>query len=181
MRNITMLCIGALSALLVGCNDVDVVDGRIPAEYLEQSRVLVGTYAGQMEMRAVTLTLALDGDRMVMTSSPDFLGEGCQSAIGNLKKVKVDGNNNNYTVEGGSFAFDPNLCSMNVRGRQLDVRLRNRNGRIELTTSVLAETEWRQECRMECRPMPGGGMDCQQRCDYVPYSTYFDGRFVKTN
>src|SRR5262245_17869826 len=100
MRKITILCLSALTAALVGCNEVDIVDGRIPAEYLEQSRAVVGTYNGHMDGRRVALSVALEGDRMVMTASPDMLGDNCQSQIGNLLKVRVDEDNGQYTVKG---------------------------------------------------------------------------------
>ena len=136
----------------------------------------MGTYSGYADSQPTTINVALDGNHLVMTASPDVLGAQCSSRIGDLKRVRVGGNNNNYYVEGASFAFDPNYCVM-VQGRELDVSLRRQNGQIRLSTSVLESTEWRQECTPECTPMNG----CQNHCQMVPYQKYARGNFVKVN
>ncbi len=168
--------LGAAAFVFTACEEVDIVDGRIPAEYLEQARSIEGEYSGMMERQAVTLNLRLDGDRLVLNSDRDLIGEGCESVIGDLTKVRVDQEDGNTVVEGAKFDFDANMCAFNIEGRSLDFRIRNRNGVTEFNASILAYRDWREECRVECSP-PNGG--CRRICNHYPNDQYLNGRFRK--
>lgn len=165
-----------------GCDDVDIKDGRIPAEYLEQARALEGVYPGQMDRKPVDLSIQMAGDKVILTSSADILGEGCQSFIGNLRKVSVDKTNQGYRVKGAKFDFNPGRCSINVSGKSLNFTLKQRGEKTELVASLMQSTEWRRECHVECsHGGPHGGTICKNVCESVPYSVYLNGKFVKAN
>lgn len=168
--------IGAAVFSFTACQEVDIVDGRIPAEYLEQAQAIVGDYTGAMEREAITLSVRLDGDKLIMTSDKDLIGEGCESTIGDLTKVRVDKDDDVVEVEGATFAFDPNLCGFNVEGETLQFSIRERNGNVRLDASILAYQDWVEDCHIECGA-PGSG--CRRVCRWRSENRYLRGRFNK--
>lgn len=186
MRKLTLaFCLGFIALVFSGCDEVDIQDGRIPAQYLDQVRALTGNYiissgTGFGSAPAHSLSVSLAGDRLVLTARPDLLNPNCHSTIGLLRKARIDEENGQYTVEGGSFYFNPGNC-VSVEGKKLDVDLRVRNGSIQLHTSVLEGTDWREECNIECYPVSGGGVQCERRCYMTPYSRYIESTYTKTN
>lgn len=170
--------IGAAVFVFTACEEVDIVDGRIPAEYLEQAEAIVGDYQGVMERSPATLSVRLDGDRLVMTSDRDLIGEGCESRIGDLTKVRVEKEDDVVEVDGATFAFDPNLCSFNIEGESLQLRIKERNGVLNFDASILSYVDWVEDCRIECGH-PNGG--CRRVCNRRAEYNYLRGRFQKVN
>ena len=163
------LCVFML--FISGCRSVDIVDGRIPAEYLEQVRLLLGTYAGDFNGRAVRVDISLDGDRLVFAPQSDLIGNDCASSVGNLTKAYLEGSEDNYTVEGGRFDFNPNRC-VSVMGESLEIGLRMRDGNLRMNLLILERMDWRRECHLSCTPMNG----CRQDCRMIPDNRYMRGR-----
>jgi len=163
------LCVFML--FLSGCRSVDIVDGRIPAEYLEQVQMVLGTYSGSFDGRAVTVDISLNGDRLVFAPRRDLISDDCASTVGNLTKVYLDGTEDDYTVEGGRFDFNPNRC-VSIMGDSLEIRLRMRDGNLRMNLSILERMDWRRECHVSCTPMNG----CRQDCRMIPDNRYMRGR-----
>jgi hypothetical protein len=117
-------------AALAGCRTtIDVQDGRVPAAYVAQARDWVGTYTGYLDGNRLAVDLSLQDDRPVLTVSPDLLGEGCGSRVGDLASVSVRGPKNDNLVGQLDFELDDGQCW--VDGRTVAV-----SGKLESDGSV---------------------------------------------
>lgn len=167
---------GLALLLFSACQEIEIEDGRIPAQYLEQAQQLVGDYPGVMEREAATLTIALDGDKLILTANRDLLGGACESSIGDLLAIRGRERDGVTELRSAKFAFDANQCSFNVEGNRLNFTVRQRNGNIELNASILERSELRRICRPQCDPWGR----CDDNCEYERDDYYLTGRFTKS-
>ncbi len=180
--------IGAALFIFTACNEVDIVDGRIPVEYLAQAQEIVGDYRGVMERAPVILSFSLDGDRLILSSDRDLIGEGCESQIGDLTKIRARKEEGKVVVEGAKFVFDPNLCSFDVEGEILRFGIhKGLDGVFVLDASILSHTDWDTDCRVECSHNPldnssrSRGYGCRNVCERRAQYTFLHGRFQKVD
>ena len=137
--------IAALSFLsvLTGCKEIDIVDGKIPSDYLSQAQAYMGQFKGSFyvrtsgdggswpsgPMRAAKLSLRLDEDRVLLEITPDMAGVGCQSKIGMLKQIEVS--DDQKSVNRATFVFDAGKCGHSFKGRYLHLFFSKDRSRIQ--------------------------------------------------
>jgi hypothetical protein len=124
-------------SLFASCKSV-VVDpsGGIPDEDIPYAKVAIGSYQGPLRIfgtpviviRDLVLSITLQGNRPILSASPDLLGPGCQSSIGQLQTLEVGGAWDAIA----SFEFDPGLCAQRAQGRRVVFYI-NRNGQALFT------------------------------------------------
>lgn len=153
----------ALAALfaLVGCKDIEIKDGRVPAEYLAQAKAFEGSYHGRMDARPGTMQIIFDGDRprMVWNNGADLVDPSCSSRIGDLLSVHVEGQQN-PVITGATFRFDPGYCSIWMPAKTVEVSFANNR---RFSVRVLWSSEWVERCHWEHEPVPrppNKGMEC---------------------
>lgn len=173
---INTILAGVFCLSVLGCKSVSIKNGRIPAEYLQQVKEIEGSYTGQMNYESVTLDVRLVGDYLKVTANPDILGSGCEARIGDLTKVWVKGQRNNYEVTDADFKFEPNLCSTNVMGRTLSFSVKKTNGIVKLNASILERMDSHQVCQPVCTNPPGG---CYNTCHFEDTPIYLSGKFIR--
>lgn len=130
----------ALAAvLLVGlsaCETIDTPDGKIPSQYLDAAKPLVGTYQGHFNHVSGEFTLKLDGETPVLTysdaSGHSILGPECGAVIGQMTQVYLSDDN---TVGGAHFMLDPGKCM--IEGRTVDVDVSQGSDGITLDVSII--------------------------------------------
>lgn len=122
-RFVKVLCLGLMTVSLVACNDVEIEGGEVPAQYIDYVKPLTGTYSGLMENgRPVNLEFALVDHKVVARVLGDFLGEGCETELGRLKRVKFAENaGGRLELERAVFALDPNKCAAKIQGREFEL------------------------------------------------------------
>ncbi|MBS1984974.1 MAG: hypothetical protein JST16_12465 [Bdellovibrionales bacterium] len=92
MKNsLRLLAVLSLSLGLQAC-EVDVENGRVPADYIPTARVYEGTYTGDMDGRRGTIVMTLKEDGYAEVATPGFEGGdiydvGCGSVIGPLLRI----------------------------------------------------------------------------------------------
>jgi hypothetical protein len=127
-----LLCSSLLA--LSSCKAVEVDStGAISSKYISQVDALAGSYEGTLRLvsspsggsiplEAVTLELTRDGNRPLLLSDIDLLGDGCNSQIGKLLSLDVGGVWNAVA----SFDFDPGRCGDRADGRRAVLYLRSK-------------------------------------------------------
>jgi hypothetical protein len=177
MKTIVKIFLGSVICLsIVSCRSVKITNGRIPATYLSQVKLIEGVYEGRMDSQFVKLNVQLEGDYLRVTASPDILGSDCKSRIGDLKEVMVKGREPNYEVTDAYFDFDPNYCSANILGRNLAFSIKKSGATIKLSASILERMNPRRVCNPICMPNAG----CIDNChDEYTDPVYIYGDFVK--
>ncbi|MGZ3746530.1 MAG: hypothetical protein ACXWRE_04205 [Pseudobdellovibrionaceae bacterium] len=115
---------------LLGCKEVTVENGQLPQEFLSSAADLVGTYHGNFNGNDSTIEIQLDGDRPTLSykvpNQMDILSSNCGGKIGNLQKILVADNDNEYGLSGAIFEFLPGACSTTV-GREVILTFANKN------------------------------------------------------
>ena len=184
MRYLLLVCALALSA----CKTINVKDGEVPDDYRAMAQAYMGSYAGSMNGVAGTITLALNGRKVVLSfkdsrGSTDILDARCSSRIGDVQtvsvsKVKALDGAVSYKLDSASFAFDPNRCWGSVDGRELVLDFKNKSGHTRVDVSLLMRQEFRRDCRIG-GGNPSQGLPPGQYCQDIPMSTYANGRFQR--
>lgn len=176
--------IAFLTLLVSACNEVDLVDGKIPEKYKEHAEVFAGTYQGAFGGMPGELKVNLVEDNRLVISfngldGSDILGSDCGSNIGHVKKIRLTNSgtreNPQYSINGAVVDFDPNRCSFMVAGREIVMVVREVQGHIRFDLSLLEKTEWRRECRPE---VDNNGRT-RLVCENVPERSYLVGQFIK--
>lgn len=110
MKFMKFLALAAVISL-AGCDSkLDIVNGEIPANFLGHVQSLLGQWNGQFDRKAVTVSLALEGNRLVWNTNNDMISPACRSRVGNLKKVSYKEKDGKVEITGAEFFFDANLC-----------------------------------------------------------------------
>ena len=142
-RALALILISFACLSLNGCKQIEMKDGQIPEAFVSEAKKLEGNYNGHVEvndgsgvsqnMRQLNLNLKIDGTRPVLTPSADWLGEGCQSKIGQLLNVQIVGG----TVKRVAFAFDGGVCKKPDTGDIMMVSIsKMANGKLMLSAWV---------------------------------------------
>lgn len=132
----------ALTALILsGCKDIQIQDGRIPAEYLTTAAQYMGNYAGQFNGTSAEISLWLEGNvvkvKYTDARGSDILNPQCQSQIGHLRSITVSGEQKNPQLDVANFAFDPGNCSSTVLGRMLVVWFERKSSSVRMAPQIL--------------------------------------------
>jgi hypothetical protein len=161
-----LIIVSALATLglnLTGCKQVTIVNGEIPAEYLELAKNYMKTYHGSFEGNSGDLGLSLNGKKVVLSFAGkvnDITGDDrCQSQIGNLTSLQI--NNKGTQVESATFDFTPNHCYY-IEGRNLNLSF-SRDG-TQFTASILREMRPYVTCQVT--PPPTSVQVCQTNYQY---------------
>lgn len=182
MKTLKLALCGLLAVAALGCKDVDIENGTIPAEYVELAKKLAGEYKGRFENNHGSLNLSIDNNnKMIATfsgSRGDLIGAGCNSKIGNLRKVYLAGKGKKVRVTGALFDFSAGKCSDAVEGRVVEMALRTKNSKNILDLTIFE----RRDFEYVCPPGPGnpGGPGYgNDNCQWQSRDYYLTGRFVK--
>lgn len=179
---VSLLC--AFCFVLFACDqDVKIVDGHVPAEYLPYVQPLMGDYTGQFNRQANTLTARLSGDVVELTTQQDLLGSGCRTQIGKLTQISyAQKDNASPVLTQAIFDLDPNLCSQDVIGQKLYVTLQSSKTPVKLNLAVLEGYRREWECSGLATTYPGPGYPYppgQPHCWMNDVPVFMVGRFVK--
>ncbi|MCM2323517.1 MAG: hypothetical protein NDJ90_09675 [Oligoflexia bacterium] len=113
---------------VAGCKQrVEIKNGMVPDELMPYAQALVGEYRGQVERKANTLTIGLDGNRLVVTTSEDLLDPVCESQLGDLLTVAYKEKDKQIRLTNAELKFDPALCSDRVEGREVHITFEEGN------------------------------------------------------
>ncbi|MDR3606134.1 MAG: hypothetical protein P4M08_02005 [Oligoflexia bacterium] len=153
--------------------EIQIIDGKIPAQYLPEAQAVMGSYSGIFDDNSNVLTAQLSGNYVSLTAQQDLLDPRCQSHIGSLKTVGVtkDGQQNPH-ITSAAFDFDPNDC-VSFSGRSLELFFQS-NGVVH--ARLLQTYEPVPQCSA-AGGYPGGVPIQNCWTDYVP--VYLTGTFSK--
>lgn len=126
---------------LVGCDDIETPNGKIPAQYISKAQKLVGAFQGQFKRKPTTVILSLEGHSPIVeihnNAANDLLGAPCQSQIGKLIKISLDEND----VGSAVFEFSGNKCF--VQGETITLHFKDNS----LTAIDLLDSyTWENNC-----------------------------------
>ncbi len=150
----------AIVALITGCKQVLVTDGRIASENIESAKSLEGIYHGRFEGVAGELKFAMVGDKPTLLyrnkDGRDILNSDCGASIGPLKSVVVQvvsqPTGPQAAMGRAEFAFDPGMCGGEIQGRTLDVTfIKTKRGPL-VKLSLLHHQETVMNCRDQDLP-----------------------------
>lgn len=141
-----MLTVSAFA--LSACDSAQVDStGAISQDLAKDMDAYVGTYSGRLVKLVgnlgsvvnpnIQVELSRAGNRPVLTSNTDLLGEGCGSSIGKLLTLKAG---DLFWDAQATFEFNPGQCEKLARGRTVTVRA-NRSG--EATVSLFVKDNGR--------------------------------------
>ncbi len=141
----TLLAALSFSLVFSGCKStVPISNGEVPDQYLDHAKKATGVYHGQFNNVSGDLVINFSGNRPTVTfkkgSSRDLLNSGCKSKIGSLREVDVKGDSSNPRITSAVFDFDPGQCRSYVEGRSLRIDFKEKNGMIQLDTSVVQKS-----------------------------------------
>ncbi len=179
MKNLLILAVLAFG--FVGCKQVNIPNGEIPAQYLDLAKTYMGTYSGNFSGNNGSLKLELVGSKVVGTFSGevnDILGDvRCGSIIGNLTSIQID--DSARVLQAAKFDFSPNQCNF-VMGRSLNLDF-SKDQR-SFHASILKDSYPLEICNNGYPyPFPRGprfpGPFPQCRIEYQ--NTYLDGQFQR--
>jgi hypothetical protein len=173
--------------LLAGCKTIELENGVIPAEYLDQAQRFVGQYEGHFNGFKGVLTVSMKQNQPSIQwkdrRGNDLLAPKCKSQVGLAKSIYTETNNQQTIVREITFSFDPGQC-IEVEGRQLTIKFFPHGDRHRIVATILNKMDQGQECfygndtpgiyppgGINIPPDPGLGYNC--RIVYKP--TYFYG------
>jgi hypothetical protein len=111
--------------VFAGCKEtLDVVNGEIPAEYIPLAQPYMGTYNGKIDGLPAEITLALNGNKVVITGTAP-ISNHCEGVYGDLNSIVVEKKNEKINVTGANFTFDPNKCRHRAIGREVHLSFKN--------------------------------------------------------
>lgn len=171
-----LIAVGTLAA----CNEIDIPNGRIPAEHKAMAEKYLGTYSGEFEGRNAQFTLSMDSENRVLmhfqdTRGNDLIAPNCGSIIGDLKQIRGDEKNGQKILKFASFDFHSGSC-VNVQGEMLELFFdHKRDGSIEMSGRLLDYVEHYEDCYWDV--IPGGGS--RRRCTLRVMNHYLGGEFLK--
>ncbi|HAR43510.1 MAG TPA: hypothetical protein DCS07_12925 [Bdellovibrionales bacterium] len=144
MKN--LLVILAIAIAVSGCKQrVKIINGELPEGMVSHASKFMGEYAGDLDGRPMHLTLAMEGNKVVLSSSADWLDQGCSSVTGDLKEMYVKNKKNEMILSKAVFYFDAGQCSAQVWGRELELKLKDKTP-LALSVSIFARTESYWSC-----------------------------------
>ncbi len=162
MKRLFAFSILALSLVsLSGCKQVELKDGRVPQAFVARAKTAEGIYKGHVQisdgsgisqkMRQLTLNLKIDEtNRVILTSSDDLIGEGCQSKIGPLLNVQLI----QTKLHRVAFAIDQGLCKTPDSSDIMMVSiLKMIDGKLSL--SIWTRTQWTESLNAAGTAMVG--------------------------
>ena len=139
--------------LLSGCKTIEIENGEIPSEYLTVAQQFVGDYEGRFNGFAGTMSLALQGNKMILSYANEFgddiLDPRCETEIGDLKEIEASGSEEKPEIDGAVFEFFPNLCNTRVEGAYLYLAINKKDDQIKIGVRLLERYERWRECRTE--------------------------------
>lgn len=145
--NIKWLVVG-FAFILFGCNEITVIDGKVPQEILSEAQKLVGEYPGSFNWREGVLHVRMEGEKLKVGFSSklgnDILGADCNSWIGDLKTVQVDQQGDSQKIL-AKFAFHRGNCW--AEGDQLELQFSGHNGKVEVWAQIFDYMEWKDSCQ----------------------------------
>jgi hypothetical protein len=114
----SLLVVSFLSAILSGCDGqtIKATNGELPSETIPYLQPYLGTYSatrviGLQSYHSGTVTLSLEGTKVVAEMTFDLLGNGCDAKLGELEEVTVQSEQGaTPTLGEASFALDPGTC-----------------------------------------------------------------------
>jgi hypothetical protein len=175
MKRSLALIFAALT--LVGCKEVQIQNGQIPAEYLAKAAEFMGSYEGEFQQKKAVITLTLDNDVVRVgyqdASGTDILAPQCESVIGLLDTINVSGSKADPHLDSAHFFFDPNKCSDQVIGRLLHLEFTKKNSGIKMVAEIIHHREWETRC--------GNSGPYSSGCETHPVNVYIMGEFKKLN
>jgi hypothetical protein len=168
----------SLLFLATACKEVKTPGGHVPADFLGQAHLAVGSYSGSFAGVPTTLVLRLDGDQPRVevrnAQNNDLLGPHCGSTVGLLNTVDVDEvSSGKYVLRRAYFTFAGNRCPVEGGDLELDVA---EDGRT-LSASVLKSTDI-DPCLVEASaPVARDPGDIGDHCHSHPTRNYLTGSF----
>lgn len=172
MKHIILL-VGVVSLFLTGCQEhLKIENGELPDGLIPYAEKFVGEYEGIVNGVPVSLRLALNGKKVMLSSSADWVSPGCHSTVGELREVYVRDKEGQKNLVTGVFAFSAGACSLSVWGKELKVSFGDVSPAI-LETKIYFYRRFLNRCLPD---LPGGSNRCTEW--YADY--YRTSRFTKT-
>ena len=169
----------AAALSLVGCKDVEIKDGKIPAKYLPMAKKLEGIYMGKFNGLPGQLKIEIQTDTPVLTFTAENgqtdLLHPCGAHVGLLERVSVGGKEANPRLDEAVFDLRVERCF--VQGRELRVQPKISGESVRLALGILKESRRHRVCEMRPPSYPGGGWTQECRDEYI--DSYYSGSFVK--
>lgn len=145
---------------LAGCEDVQIENGEIPADYLLDAKKMEGYYHGTFGGNESALTIYFDGNRPLLKFDEDPIGKDCHSKIELLKVVNIDNQDNHFVLNRAEFGFNSGEC-VAVKGHSISIEFSGLNN---LSVKILHHTAH----VVTCNPgRPGSGCHSSQRPFYI--------------
>lgn len=121
---VSVLAIGFIAPMLLGCNGMTVHDGRMPADLSSQSDQISGLYDGRFAGQSGQMRISMIDDRPVLIwlgeNGSDILDQRCSSQVGALREVRWREADGGRKVRALVFGFDPGVCE-SVQGRSVEL------------------------------------------------------------
>ena len=134
MKKILIVFFGLLT--LTSCIYSDFPDGTIPQEFKATVSPLLGTYVGtisgrradfpDLHSRECMIEILLNENKPIVRSSIDLAGEGCGSAIGDLRSAELS---ESGQLNRAFFAFNPGRCKPHVTGNRVQLVFSKSDGK----------------------------------------------------
>jgi hypothetical protein len=158
---------------LVGCREVTINDGRVPAEYLTQAKQLEGHYKGSFDGKRAEIEIYFEGDRPFIrytdSRGNDPLDANCNSKIDLLQSIVLFKKRGEYVLDQAIFGFHPGSCRI-VKGRTFTLDF---SGSQKFTASIYEDSEYVQRCTPNNPPNRGSNCHTEE----IPY--YISGKFSR--
>lgn len=164
---------------LMGCREIEIQDGLIPAELIPAAQDYLGTYSGKFEHQNLTMDILLQDQKLVIrfrdpvSDLPkEIFPPGCDSKVGDLQFLWLT---RDKKLSGWSMAFDSGRCY--AEGQALNFHVESGQDEvIQLKMSVLVS----QRDNWICIPS-GDPRNGYQNCHRETYRIYYEGKMKKTN
>lgn len=164
---------------LIGCREIEVHDGVLPAELIPAAQEFLGTYSGNFEHQNLLMDLSLQDQKLVVqfrdpvTGQPkEIFPQGCQSRVGDLQFIWL---NRDKQPTGWSVAFDSGRCY--AEGTMLSFAVQKKNNQpIQLNLNLLVSQRDQWICVPSGDPRTG-----YQDCHREIYRIYYEGKMTKIN
>ncbi len=134
-----------LVAFGTGCkyDYISTPDGRIPPEFLDQAKLIEGTYDSNFFNHTNKYKIRFEGARPILTTSRDVIAEGCDSRIGKLSSFELLPAVNKVRA---TFEFDSANCRGTTMGQVLKISFPVGASTEAIEISTLQDTYWGTDC-----------------------------------
>jgi hypothetical protein len=155
----------------IGCKEVDVIEGRVPSQYLPYAKQLAGVYTGSFDNQTVELEILFNNDqpeiRFRNALGDELYASQCHSHFEMLQKVYINVEDGHYHIDQAIFGYNPGFCSQ-IQGRTITLSFLDTN---HINIKLFKENKSQKRC---LGSHPGGSS-----CHNEDTPQYITGSFSK--